>query len=217
MRIIKRLATVAAVGAIAVGSVAVAPSAQAAEPGNTSLASVLGNDLVPGNGFDNNWNDFDIVREAIDAVIAAKGIDGTPVAVLADGSVPVTAFLPTDRAFRRLVHSLTGTWPNEKNTFKAVASLGIDTVEAVLLYHVVPGATIDSATALGANGVALTTAQGGTFTVSVRSTSPLKVRLVDNDPNALNPLLIPSDLDINAGNVQIAHGISRVLRPIDLP
>ncbi len=216
MRIAKRLAAVAAVGAIAVGSIAVAPAASASEPGNTSLAAVLGNDLVPGNGFDHNWDDFDIVREAIDAVIATKGVDGTPVALLADGDVALTAFIPTDRAFRRLVHNLTGSWLNEKKTFEAVASLGIDTVEAVLLYHVVPGATIDSATALGADGAALTTAQGGTFTVSVRSVSPLKVRLVDNDPDALNPLLIPADLDINAGNLQIAHGIARVLRPINL-
>ncbi len=216
MRIAKHLAVVATAGALAVGTLAAAPAAQADGLGNNSLAAVLGNDLVPGNGFDNNWNDFDIVREAVDAVIATKGIDGTPVALLADGDVALTAFIPTDRAFRRLVHNLTGNWLNEPDTFAAVASLGIDTVETVLLYHVVPGATIDSGAALAADGESLTTAQGGTFKVSVRSTSPLKVRLVDNDPDALNPLLIPAALDINAGNKQIAHGIARVLRPVNL-
>ena len=216
MRLSTRLATVAAVGAMAVSTAVAAPAAQADELGNNSLAAVLGNDLVPGNGFDSNWDDFDIVREAADAVIADKGIDGTPVALLADGDVALTAFIPTDRAFRRLVHDLTGTWPSEKKTFEAVASLGIDTVEAVLLYHVVPG-TIDSAAALAADGATLTTVQGGGITVKVRSVSPLKVRLWDADPDDLNPKLIPAALDINVGNKQIAHGINRVLRPIDLP
>jgi len=214
MRIAHRLATVAAVGAVAVGTVAVAPAAQADDLGTTSLATVLGVDGVVGNGFDSNWNDFDIVREAADAVIAAKG-SSTPVALLGDGDVALTAFIPTDRAFRRLVHDLTGTWPNEAQTFAVVASLGIDTVEAVLLYHVVPG-TIDSAAALAADGATVTTVQGGGITVDVRSTSPLRVRLVDQDPDALNPALIAGDLDINKGNKQIAHGINRVLRPVNL-
>ena len=214
MRIAHRLATVAAVGAVAVGTVAVAPAAQADDLGTTSLATVLGVDGVVGNGFDSNWDDFDIVREAADAVIAAKG-SSTPVALLGDGDVALTAFIPTDRAFRRLVHDLTGTWPNEAQTFAVVASLGIDTVEAVLLYHVVPG-TIDSAAALAADGATVTTVQGGGITVDVRSTSPLRVRLVDQDPDALNPALIAGDLDINKGNKQIAHGINRVLRPVNL-
>ena len=214
MRIAHRLATVAAVGAVAVGTVAVAPAAQADDLGNTSLASVLGVDGVVGNGFDSSWDDFDIVREAADAVIAAKG-SSTPVALLGDGDTALTAFIPTDRAFRRLVHDLTGTWPSEAKTFSVVAGLGIDTVEAVLLYHVVPG-TIDSAAALAADGATVATVQGGGITVDVRSTGPLRVRLVDQDPDALNPALIAADLDINKGNKQIAHGINRVLRPIDL-
>jgi hypothetical protein len=42
------------------------------------------------------------------------------------------------------------------------------------------------------------------------------VQLRDQDRNDLNPFLIPGKLDLNAGNVQIAHAITFVLRPADL-
>ena len=75
------------------------------------------------------------------AVLKAK--PDSAVAVLADGDTRLTAFVPTDRAFRRLVTSVTGDRPaSEKAAFGAVASLGVDTVESLLLYHVVPGATV---------------------------------------------------------------------------
>ncbi|MEZ5269151.1 MAG: hypothetical protein R2789_11525 [Microthrixaceae bacterium] len=67
--------------------------------------------------------------------------------------------------------------------FSAVASLGIDTVETVLLYHVVPGATIDSDTAANVPfDTALTTAQGGD--IQVRPYVPAwKWVVLDQDPN----------------------------------
>ena len=133
--------------------------------------------------------------------------------MLADGKTRVTAFLPTDRAFRLLVKDLTGTWAgSEKQVFTTVASLGIDTVETVLLYHVVPGATITYKQALRANGAALTMASGGTVTVKVRSR--VFVKLVDADTDDADPYVIKAN--INKGNKQIAHGIDRVLRPINL-
>ena len=89
--------------------------------------------------------------------------------MLADGSVPLTAFLPTDRAFRRLAHDLTGKWyGSEAKVFGALAgALGVDTIENVLLYHVVPGATISYRQALRSNGAVLNTALSGT-TVTVK-------------------------------------------------
>ena len=71
--------------------------------GTRSLAAVLAKD---GAGFDRNWNDFDIVDNAVTAVLTAK--PGSAVGVLADGKVALTAFLPTDRAFRNLASDLTG-------------------------------------------------------------------------------------------------------------
>lgn len=225
----RRAAAVLAATALGAGTALVAAPAASAHQsspptGTRSLAEVLGNDLVPGNGFDRDWRDVDIVREAADAVIATKGVDGTPVALLADGTVPLTVFVPDDRAFRVLVHDLTGRWlSSESKVFAELAALPIDTVEAVLLYHVVPGATIgsDDVRRLYRAPVAdrtLATAQGGSVVVKVWLPSrafPI-VELRDADHDDANPFLRPRALDINAGNVQIAHGISRVLRPIDL-
>jgi uncharacterized surface protein with fasciclin (FAS1) repeats len=208
-RISAGLTTLAAAAALAVvptGAGAAADSPR--RPGTTSLAEVLAAD---GNRFDHNWQDFDIVDRAVHTVLRAK--PDSAVGVLAKGRTRLTAFVPNDRAFRRLVRSLTGDLPGtEKGTFRAVASVAdVDTLEAILLYHVVPGATITSADAAGADGAALTTAQGGNLRVDVRRSG---IFLRDKDPNARNPQVIV--VDINKGNKQIAHGINRVLRPINL-
>jgi uncharacterized surface protein with fasciclin (FAS1) repeats len=94
-----------------------------------------------------------------------------------------------------------------------VAGLGIDTVEAVLLYHVVPGATIDKRAALRSDNARLTTAAGAKIKVDVRGW--YRVTLVDADRNDRNPTVVK--FNINKGNKQIAHAIDRVLRPVDLP
>jgi uncharacterized surface protein with fasciclin (FAS1) repeats len=205
-RIAKMGAALLVAGALAIG--AAPPASAHSSSGNRSLAAVLAKD---GSRFDRNWNDFDIVDNAVRAVLTAK--PNSPVKVLADGKTRVTAFLPTDRAFRLLVKDITGTWVgSEKQVFTTVASLGIDTVEAVLLYHVVPGSTITYKQALRANGAALTMASGGTVTVKVRSR--VFVKLVDADTDDADPYVIKAN--INKGNKQIAHGIDRVLRPINL-
>ena len=176
--------------------------------GTRSLAKVLAKD---GSGFDHNWRDYDIVDNAVGAVLAAK--PGSAVGVLADGKTPVTAFLPDDRAFRILVTDLTGKKPRtEKQTFQAVAALGIDTVETVLLYHVVPGTRINYRQALKADCVRLTMASGGIVRVDVRKGN--RIKLLDADRNDANPRIVRKN--INKGNRQIAHGINRVLRPVNL-
>jgi uncharacterized surface protein with fasciclin (FAS1) repeats len=213
---LRRTLTAMGAAALALAATALAAPASAtpeAPAGTQSLATVLAAD---GDTFDRNWYDFDIVDQAVAAVLAAK--PDSPVAVLADGTVPLTAFLPNDRAFQLLAFDLTHRWQRtESGTLTAIAgAVGIDAVEQVLLYHVVPGATIDARTALASDDAALTTAQGGTFRVDVLSKKLALVRLVDQDRNDLNPFLVASRLDLNKGNVQIAHGISAVLRPLDL-
>jgi hypothetical protein len=215
MNLRRRLAAAAASGvALALGAtvLAAAPASATATPGNRSLAAVL---LSDGNRFDHNWNDYDIVTEAVLAVLAAK--PNSPVKVVTDGNVALTAFLPRDDAFRRLVKDISGTRPKtEKATFEAVAGLGIDTVETVLLYHVVPGATITRAQALKADGAKLTTALGSTVKVDVTKRHGKRViKLVDADRTDRNPRVVKAD--INKRNKQIAHGVDRVLRPLDLP
>ncbi len=201
-------AAVLAAGALLVAGALPANAHNSGSPGTRSLAQVLAKD---GSRFDRNWNDYDIVDNAVRAVLKAK--PNSAVAVLANGKTALTAFLPTDRAFQRLTRDLTGKWiKSESKVFAAVASLGIDTVETVLLYHVVPGATITYRQALRANGAALRTAQGGTITV--RTYYGVLVRLVDADPDDADPFVVQAN--INQGNLQIAHGINRVLRPVNL-
>lgn len=186
-----------------------AAQAAASKPlGHKSLASVLTSD---GNKFDHNSRDFDVVTEAVLAVLAAK--PSSPVGLLTKGRVALTAFVPTDRAFERLASRLAGTKiTSERRAFHTVAGLGIDTVESVLLYHVVPGATITAKQALTSDGAKLTTAQGGKITVIVRGKKHPAVVLRDKDPNVANPKVVAPD--INKGNRQIAHGINRVLLPV---
>ena len=43
-----------------------------------------------------------------------------------------------------------------------------------------------------------------------------RVKLRDLDPDAANARVLPGARNLNRGNKQIAHGISRVLRPVDL-
>jgi uncharacterized surface protein with fasciclin (FAS1) repeats len=198
----------AAVGASALlGLVALAPAAQAAE-GETSLASVL---KVGQAKFDRNYADFDILTKAAETVLAAK--PDSNVKLLADGSVALTVFAPTDKAFMNLASALTGkTVKTEAAAFKVVAGLGVDTVETVLLYHVVPGATILSQDALKANGAKLKSAVAGKV-IKVRVTGKPSIVLGDYAPKIANPSVILSKVDINKGNKQVAHGINGVLLP----
>jgi uncharacterized surface protein with fasciclin (FAS1) repeats len=212
-----RAVVTATVAVLATTAVAV-PAAEAhgkTKLGSRSLAAVL---TAGKSGFDRNGKDFDILTAAVLAVLKAK--PASPVKVLTDGTVALTAFLPNDHAFENLAQQLTRSrrLPGEKSAFTTIAGLGIPTVETVLLYHVVPGATIDAKTALKSDGAELTTAQGGTITVDVTRRwwcGPKKITLIDADHDDRNPQVVKTD--VNKGNKQIAHVIDRVLRPVDLP
>jgi uncharacterized surface protein with fasciclin (FAS1) repeats len=212
MALRRPLAIIASTGLATATALASASTASADDHGDRlgtrSLATVLAADRA---GFDSNWHDYDIVEGAVKAVLKAK--PKSPVGVLADGKTALTAFIPTDQAFRALASDLTDKqYTNEKAVFDAVAGLGIGTVETVLLYHVVPGTTITAKKALRSDGAVLKTAQGGKLTVDVRDES---VRLIDADRDDRNAKVVQPD--INKGNRQIAHGISQVLRPVNLP
>lgn len=211
-RTLVKLTAVLFAGALTSG-LAVAP-AQAA-PAERSLAAVL---TADGNGtFDKNWYDYDIVTQAVLGVLAAK--PDSNVKLLTDGSVALTAFIPNDRAFRLLAHDLTHKWySTEKGVFdKLVRKLGIDAIEKVLLYHVVPGGPILAKDALKADGAKLATGLPGAFIkVDVKGKNVPTIVLIDRDRNDANPRVNPWQTDINEGNKQVAHGITRVLRPLNL-
>jgi uncharacterized surface protein with fasciclin (FAS1) repeats len=200
-----------AVTAVAAGSTLAGGPAQASSLDDRSLATVLAAD---GNHLDRNWDDFDILDKAVHAVLAAD--PGSPVAVLADGDTRLTAFLPTDRAFRRLVFTLTGKRPaTERATLRAVTSVAdAPTLEKILLYHVVPGQPITYRQARMADDARLGTALRPKIRVNV--IRHRVVKLQDRDFDNANARVLRSLKDINRGNKQIAHGINQVLRPIDL-
>ncbi len=211
----RRLARISCLLAVALATIvatALPASAHSSHKstGTASLAALLAKD---GAGFDRNWNDYDILDNAVTAVLTAKPT--SPVAVLADGKTALTAFLPTDRAFRKLAEDLTGkSYSGESAVFTTLAgALGVDTIETVLLYHVVPGATVTYRQALRSNGAVLKTALTGK-SVKVKVVCGFFVSLRDNDPDSRNPYVVAPNL--NRGNRQIGHGINRVLRPVDL-
>jgi len=196
-----RIAMAALVGGVMLLGATSASSAA----GTTSMATVL---TADGNQFDKNSKDFDVLTEAVLAVLANN--PNSAVKVLTDGTVALTVFAPTDEAFRALVKDLTGkNVRSEKQIFAAVAGLGLPTVEAVLLYHVVAGSTITSKQALKADGATLSMASGGKVSVDVTNK---KITLTDANDSLKDPMVIA--VDINKGNAQIAHAIDRVLIPL---
>ena len=207
---VTRIAVTAMAAVLASTTVGVTGAQAHTTTGTQSLAAVLTRDT---SGFDRHGRDFDVLTAAVLAVLEAK--PDSPVKVLTDGTVALTAFIPTDAAFQQLAKEASGArrTPTESAAFGIVAGLGIDTVEAVLLYHVVPGATITRKAALRSDNARLTTAAGATIKVDVRSWH--RLYLVDADTNDRNPRVVK--FDINKGNRQIAHAIDRVLRPVDLP
>lgn len=193
-----------------IGLVSFAPAADA-ETKKPTLAEILLSDSAKDgpDGFDHRSKDYDIVTQAVllfpDLVAAAS-----------DPNAQLTVFLPNDAAFRRLVYDVTGTWyRSEADIFNAVASLGTDTVKNVLQYHIV-GSAIPFSAALKADGAKLDTLlPGGKIEVDVRHHKP-RIKLIDADTNDRDPRVVKADVGGAAAN-GYAHGIDRVLRPIDLP
>ena len=205
---VRAVASLLAATLISGGALIAAPSA-VANDGTNSLAAVL----TAKNSFDNDGSNYDILTAAVLAVLEAK--PKSTVSALTDGSVALTAFIPNDDAFINLVEAYTGAAPaSESAAFTAVATLGIDTVENVLLYHVVVGPAILSPDALKANGASLATAlKGASIGVTVKGTT---ITLGDNDVVAADPKVLLPQVDINKGNKQVAHGIDAVLLPVQL-
>jgi uncharacterized surface protein with fasciclin (FAS1) repeats len=218
----RRTISLALAGAALATSVAV-PAASAATPVDAPAGSVLDLLEADGTALDRNWYDFDILEAAARVVVSAPDKGSSTVLALADPAAALTVLAPNDRAFQVLAHSLTGKWYGTEagvlngiagavtNTLRADLE---DTLEAVLLYHVIGGrATFADVKAL--SGESVTTVGGGSIGIRYYRWFNLVV-LRDADTSDANPWVVNSKRNITVGH-SIVHGISRVLRPIDLP
>lgn len=184
----------------ALAALMAAPVAVAQQPG--TITEIV---AASGGEFDGNRNDFDVL---LNAVLTAE-LDGA----LADPHANVTVFAPTDRAFIRLAAQFGYLGNDEGEAFAAIVSvlteLGngdpIPLLTDILLYHVSPDAK--SIHEILSADIIETLLEGATF-VPVR-------RLLDNDPDIPNPLIIRTVADIEASN-GIIQPINRVLIPLDV-
>ena len=187
----------ASLGAGAIGLGLIAAPAAAEEPGIVDTVIAVSG----AEGFDDNPNDYDILRDAL----VATGLVGAVAA--ADD---ITVFAPNDRAFIRTAYELGYEGPSDEGAIFAflAGALGVTAddpglLDDVLLYHVSPGSQTrgdifraDSvSTLLGAD-------------IPTQGT-----RFIDADPDLKNAQIV-RHFNIRTGN-GIIHTINRVLIPID--
>jgi uncharacterized surface protein with fasciclin (FAS1) repeats len=168
-----------------------------------TLAGIL---LSDEDMFDKNQNDFDIVTEAI---LACSDLAGPA----SDPEASLTAFLPTDKAFRILVEDVYGvSIKDEATLFATIATtLGCETIESVLKYHIVPGEIYAADVLALEDGTSVTTLLGATFAVDFKGRG--QIRLMDNESALRDPIIRTTDIMADNG---VAHVIDRVLLPVSI-
>ena len=133
--------------------------------------------------------------------------------------MPLTAFIPNDRAFQVLAADLTGRWygketRSSRRSRTPSASTPSSRSCSTTWFPAPPSPP--RRPSRSDDAILPTALSGASLKVDVVSRRLKQIRLVDNDRNDRNPLVDPRALDINKGNRQIAHGIVLVLRPADL-
>jgi endonuclease/exonuclease/phosphatase family metal-dependent hydrolase/uncharacterized surface protein with fasciclin (FAS1) repeats len=173
---------------------------------DVSLADVL---AESGGRFDRTGSDFDVLAALVAHVLRAD--PASPVSALSDPTVELTAFLPDDAAFSATVQGLfAGRVPQERVAYhRLVDRFTVAEIEAILLGHVVLGQTLEAADLRALDGQQLTTAAGTTLLVEVREDG----RVAILDQRAGGPDALLGTTDINVGQVQVGHSVSRVLLP----
>ncbi len=209
------VATAAAVGLAAGTALAAAPAASALTPEETTdfLGQLTASYTDPTVESDGNPYDFDIVTKAA----LVTGADG----ILA-GLDSFTLFAPNDRAFEVLAKDL-GLLPkgyrfsatvDETQIFNAIAGLGVDTITAVLLYHVVPNAKLTGSDVVSGSWYKkLTMANDQKLKVFVLSKRAPFIVLGDQDGRFFNDTVVRSKIDVIETDNTVVHGISNVLLP----
>ncbi|TCL08740.1 putative surface protein with fasciclin (FAS1) repeats [Shimia isoporae] len=157
-----------------------------------------------GGSFDDNPDDFDMLLTALQVTGLDEAVDNP--------NAELTVFAPQDSAFIALAQDLGYEGEDEAGAFQTIVDAAtvlnpddpLSVVSSILTYHVSPGEQ-DSTAVLGSETLA--TLQGGEIGVDGAT-------LVDQDPNADDPMIIQTDLAASNG---VAHVIDDILRPVDLP
>jgi uncharacterized surface protein with fasciclin (FAS1) repeats len=195
----RRTITVIAAAALAAGVLAAPASAKPNGWGHEPAGSIVDVAVAASGGGapDANPRDYDLLVQAVTATGLAPVLD--------DESGRFTVFAPNDRAFMRLVADLSGSYPASEAAAleAAVATLGVEKIKNVLLYHVVAGRRLGPLQVLFAGR--LTMANGGIV-------KPRGLTLRDETPALRDPRLLLSGLNIRATN-GVIHTIDRVLVP----
>ena len=161
-----------------------------------------------GDGDGQQPDDTTIVDLAIDtadlsslvaALQKADENDGTDLVAALSGAGPFTVFAPTNDAFSELLAGLDG--------FSSLDDFDTDEerdlLAAILTYHVVSGAAVESSTLT--DGQVITTLQGETLTVSV-----------DGDDIDIEDAT-DEDADVDMPDVEASNGIVHVIDKVLLP
>ncbi|MGF1445328.1 MAG: fasciclin domain-containing protein [Pikeienuella sp.] len=177
------------------------------EPTDT-IADIV---AASGEGFDEDAGDFDILLAAL---VATDLVDA-----FNDPESDFTVFAPTDAAFLSLAEALGVEESGEQAAFDGIVATfselfggeaeAIDTLAAVLQYHVLEGSFTRAELALGNPSA---TAE----IVPLTSPATDGRGLVDSDPGFEDPEFIDAASDIVAAN-GIIHAIDEVLIPVNLP
>lgn len=190
-------------GAVLVGAVAAAPAIAHHHKGPAPANAVEVVIQASGEeGFDNNRNDYDSLRDALGAEKLVETVANAE---------DITVFAPNDRAFFRLAKQLGYEGGYDEAavfTFLAGATNAgtpDSILDDVLTYHVLPERK--SAFRLRVSGPQATL-QGGTVNVKFFG------RIKDQDPDNRDARL-GSPRNVFAGS-QVVHTVTQVLRPIDL-
>ncbi|GHF17622.1 hypothetical protein GCM10017044_10030 [Kordiimonas sediminis] len=147
---------------------------------------------------------FEILVAAIGFIDAEKGTDylGT----ISDPNESLTVFAPTNAAFGQLAADLgfDGDVTDTGAVTGFLTTLGADTLEAVVLYHISSGVQLSGDIATSGEVITL---QGGTIGASELPT------LTDMEPDLIDPSLVATDIVADNG---VVHVIDKVLLPLDL-